>query len=146
MEIDFEGSESFLENHFPNLVELLSSVAIPEGADEIDDLESEEELLETSEDSPKSKLQMSTSTIANRLNASSGKDLVLAACTHLAFIKGHENYERKNILAEMKTASSYYKKNYSKNLTTILQRLVKASALNELSEKNTRLRLPSPRS
>lgn len=58
----------------------------------------------------------------------------MAACAHLHLVKGHKKYERKNILAEMKTATSYYKKSYSDNLTATLKRLVKAGNLNEIGE------------
>jgi len=132
LEIKFEGSESFLENHIQNLVELLASVTPIESESEIE--EEESELLEEKESSKTKKIDMSTSTIANKLGAASGRDLVLAACAHLHLVKGHEKYERKNILAEMKTATSYYKKTYTNNLTAMLQRLVKSGELNEIGE------------
>lgn len=46
MEIEFEGSEAFLEHHLPNLIELLASVGPADFEDE--GIENEEELLDTS--------------------------------------------------------------------------------------------------
>ena len=134
LEIEFEGTESYLEKHLPNLIELLVSVAPVDFEDEDEDVDDEEELLEPSTDSSKKKIDLSTSTIANRLDAKSARDLVVAACAHLHLVKGREKYERKNILAEMKTATSYFKKNYTNNLTMTLKRIVKAGDLNEVGE------------
>lgn len=133
LEIEFEGSEAFLENHLPNLVELLGSIEppLPENG-EPDEVEAE--LLEASGDKSKQELDMSTSMIANKLDAARGRDLVIAACAHLHLVKGHEQYSRSNILAEMQTAKSYYRSTYSNNLTGTLKRCVKAGELNELTE------------
>lgn len=132
LEIEYEGNESFLKDHLPNLVELLASVSGP--PDDGDDETDEEDLLEDTVAKKDKKIDLSTSTIANRLNANSGKDLVIAACAHLNLVKGHDKFTRANILAEMKTATSYYKKTYNNNLSSTLQRLVKAGDLNEIGE------------
>ncbi|MHA7816860.1 MAG: hypothetical protein ACX93N_10320 [Pseudohaliea sp.] len=101
LELEFEGSESFLENHLSNLIELIASIPPPEATGE----DEEGELLEELPDDDAKKLHMSTSTIAQRLGAKKGPDLILAACAHLLFVKGHDSFTRKNILAEMQTES-----------------------------------------
>ena len=79
LELEFEGSEKFLENHLPNLVELLASIN-PSGLES--EAEEESELLEEKQNDGPKKLHMSTSTIANKLGAKSGRDLVIAAAAH----------------------------------------------------------------
>jgi hypothetical protein len=133
LELDFEGTESYIQNHLPELIEMLTSQVAFEAEEE--ESTTEYDLLTESSNNANKKLDMSTSTIANRLGSKSCKDLVLAACTHLHLVKGHEKYTRSNILAEMKTATSYYKQNFSKNLTPALQGLVKAGELNELADE-----------
>ncbi len=132
LEIEFEGTEAYLEKNLPELVEMLATIEPPENYDEED---TEGELLEASGDKSKQKLDMSTSMIANKLNANSGGALILAACAHLHLVKGHDKYTRSNILAEMQTATSYYKATYSKNLSNYFKALVKSGDLNELGEK-----------
>ena len=78
---------------------------------------------------------MTTNTIAGRLDVKTGPDLVLAACAHLCFVKGADTFERKNILAEMQSASNYYKKTYSSNLSKYLSKLVKDGKLIERSKE-----------
>jgi hypothetical protein len=45
-------------------------------------------------------------------------------------------FERKNILAEMQTASNYYKQTYCSNLSSSLSSLVKDNKLIERSKDN----------
>ncbi len=133
LEIEFEGSEAFLENHLPNLVELLGGIEPPE-LEEFNEAEIEGALLEATDDASPNKLDMSTSMIVNKLGGTSGRDLLMAAAAHLHFAEGHEKYSRANLLAEMKTATTYYKKTYSNNLTQYLNAAVKAGDLNELAD------------
>ena len=78
-------------------------------------------------------LKLTTSSIAAKLGAKSGSDLVLAASAQLAFVQNKTSFSRKDILAEAKTASAYYNENVAKNLSSYLNSLVKAHKLNEVS-------------
>ena len=131
VEIEFEGSESYLREQLPSLVELLCSYA-PE---EAHDLEVEEDdVLPESKDPAKKKFELTTNTIAAKLNVNSGPDLVLAACAHLSLVKGADTFHRKNILAEMKLASNYYKKTHGKNLSQSLKALIRADKVIESAQ------------
>ena len=128
IEIEFEGSEEYMKDELPALVELLYSLTpIEESAEE----EEESVELQPTTDTSKQKLQITTNTIAAKLNAKKGGDLILAACAHLALVKGVDTYTRSNILAEMKLATSYYKTTMNKNLSASLKTLVKQSKLLE---------------
>lgn len=129
IEIEFEGSEDYMKDELPALVELLCSLSpAEESAEEEESVE-----LQASSDTTKQKLQMTTNTIAAKLNAKKGGDLILAACAHLALVKGADTYTRSNILAEMKLATNYYKTTMNKNLSASLKTLVKQGKLLETS-------------
>lgn len=127
IEVEFEGSEDYMKDELPALVELLYSLSpSKELAEEEESIE-----LQASTDTSKKRLQITTNTIAAKLNAKKGADLVLAACAHLALVKGAETYTRSNILAEMKLANNYYKTTMNKNLSGSLKTLVNKSKLLE---------------
>ena len=105
LEIEFSGSEDYIRNGLPELIDLLFSYPLEDCEDDDDNtvLSSAEEAEELPEnpDPAKRKLQMTTNSISARLAAKTGPDLVLAACAHLTLVKGADTFERKNILAEM---------------------------------------------
>lgn len=129
-EIEFEGSEEYMREELPRLLELLNDLSPPTGM--LDDEASG--VLPPSNDSKKQKLALTTNTIATKLRVHSGSDLALAACIHLCLVKGADTFRRANILAEMKLASNYYKQTYSGNLSKALQTLVKAEKLLETAQ------------
>jgi hypothetical protein len=129
IEVEFEGSEEYMKDELPALVELLYSLSPADDfAEEEDSVE-----LQATTDTSKQKLQMTTNTIAAKLNAKKAGDLILAACGHLDLVKGASTYTRSNILAEMKLATNYYKATMTKNLSGSLKTLVKQNKLLETS-------------
>jgi hypothetical protein len=130
IEIDFEGTEEYIRGDLPSLLELICTYSVTsENSLEADiDVEEAEEL-PANPDPTKQRIEMTTNTIAAKLNVKTGSDLVLAACAHLCLVKGADTFERKNILAEMQTASNYYQQNHSKNLSKSLSSLVKDNKL-----------------
>lgn len=131
VEVEFEGSEDYMKDELPSLVELLYSLS-PSGSASEEDRESES--VEAPTDESKQKIQMTTNTIASKLSVKSGNDLALAACVHLTFVKGADTFTRSNILAEMKLASNYYKANMSKNLSSSLKALVNQNKILETAK------------
>ncbi len=133
VELEFEGSEEYMKGELPGLVELLCNNAPDEKTEEENN---SEDILPPSKDTSKKKIEMTTNAIASKLNADSGADLVIAACVHLCLVKGHDTFTRKNILAEMQTASNYYTKSRGKNLSVALKSLQKDEKLIERSTDN----------
>lgn len=131
VEVEFEGSEEYMKDELPSLVELLYSLSP-------DDSSSEEngdtESVEAPTDESKQKIQMTTNTIASKLRVKSGNDLAIAACAHLTFAKGVDTFSRSNILAEMKLASNYYKANMRKNLSSTLKTLINQNKILETAK------------
>lgn len=131
VEIEFEGSEEYMKGQLPTLIELLCANAPNDDEEEVT---SNSDVLPPSGDSSKKKIEMTTNTIAAKLNVKSGADLIIAACAHLCLVKGHDTFTRKNILAEMQTASNFYTKSYSKNLSRYLKTIVNEDKIIERSQ------------
>ena len=129
VEVEFEGSEDYMKDQLPGLIELLCSNASNEG-----DAVSVEDELPPSPDASTSKIQMTTNTIASKVGVKSGSDLIIAACAHLCLVKGHDTFTRKNMLAEMQTASNFYTKSYGNNLSKYLKTVVSDGKLIERSK------------
>jgi hypothetical protein len=130
-EVEFEGSEEYMKQELPSLLALLTEFAMTDAdADETE----EAEVLEPSADPGKQRLELTTNTIAVKLDAKTGTDLALAACAHLSLVKGADSFLRKHILGEMKLATNFYKKSYGANLSNYLKTLVANSKILEVAE------------
>lgn len=134
IEVEYEGSESFLKEELPDLLTTvsdlytksnLSGVRIPGGAEE------------PSADAPSLAppgVQGTTGTLAAKLQVKSGPELLLAGAARLTFVSGKETFSRQQIIDEMKSASAYYKKSYLNNLSKYLNSLIKDGKLLEPSQ------------
>jgi len=122
MELEFEGTQEFLKTELLAVVEAMISslpatpshnhgIAVDAGAH----------------------VEMSTGSIAARIGAESGGDLILAACSHLTFAQGQEVFTRAQIIESMKNATAYYKGSHVANLTKYLTNLVRSGKLIERS-------------
>jgi hypothetical protein len=133
VEIDYEGTEEFLKQELPALLKTAMELHKAAGA------------------SPGSKIpggadggkkdqagvgSVTTGTIAARLKAKSGPDLLIAAAAQLTLVAGKTTFSRQELLTEMQNATAYYKKSYSNNLTKSLSGAVTDGSLQETA-KNT---------
>lgn len=140
IEVECEGTEDFLKEEFPKLLEKVSNIYASNS------LHIPSETVLPGTDSSISKpgaVQFSTATIAAKINCSSGPDLIIAASAHLTFVKGMNTFSRKQILDEIRTATAYYKKSYSKNLSSYLHRLVAKGELVESGSGQYALSAPT---
>ena len=78
-------------------------------------------------------LQLTTGSIAAKLNVKNGSDLLLSACARLALVDHRDTFSRKEILREAKTATGYYSENVSKHISRELDKLVRQKKINEVS-------------
>jgi hypothetical protein len=62
--------------------------------------------------------------------------LALAACAYLFFVEQKSTFSRENILDAMKKASTYYKENDRKNLSSSLNSLMKNGVVLERTQGN----------
>jgi len=149
MEIESEGEEDFVKGGLGDLVE--AAVKLRETAQS--GLRARPNGAEHNNSSQRhqsgNSLKLTTSTIAAQLGVNSGHDLLVAAAAQLTFVQDKQSFTRKELLAEARSASAYYKENMRKNLSNYLNSLVKASTLNEVSagvfalHANTRAELES---
>lgn len=134
VEIEYEGSEDFLKAELQTILSKVStlqeSVGNPTPMTVPENGATNGAATPTNEGA-NPPLQMTTNNIATKLGAKTGAALVIAACAHLALVKGKEKFSRKEISEEIQTATSYYKQNHLKNLSQSLQSLVSGDKLNE---------------
>jgi len=140
IEIECEGTEDFLKEEFPKLLEKVSGFYESSGLH----IPSEESIPGADDSTSKpGAVPLSTGAIAAKINGSSGPDLIIAASAHLTFVKEMRTFSRKQIHSEMKTAAAYYKKSYSNNLSRYLQRLVADDELIESANDQYALSAPT---
>lgn len=114
VEIDYDGTEEFLKQELPQLLKTameLHRASEASGSGQIERRSARDDKDESS------RVSLTTNSIAARLSAKTGGDLLLAAAAHLVLAKGVEPFTRTQLLDTMKSATSYYNKNYSTNLS-----------------------------
>lgn len=78
-------------------------------------------------------------TVAARLDAKSGPDLVMCAAAYLQICQGKTTFKRKELLKAMQEATNYYNAVMNKNLSNILKALTSGKRLNSLAENKMSL-------
>ncbi len=124
IEIEFEGSEEFIKEQIPELLQEIADMKGPF---------IKEEAEEMSTDEHQKFIDLSVETIAEKIGVKTGKELVVATAAYLTFAKNLPSFSRREILNAMKDASHHYQKNYSKNLSRYLQPLLRDGVLNQTS-------------
>ncbi len=127
IEVEYEGTENFLKEELPQLLEAVANLYKQSGLPEMK--QDSGSTGGTGTGTPQ--LQSTTGGIAAKLGCKSGPELAIAAAARQTFAAGKATFSCKDILNEMKTASNYYKSTYSGNLSVILNGLVKDGALLE---------------
>ena len=129
IEIEYEGTEKYLKEELPKLIENLMEY-YPVDENKIEDIE-DEELAQESSGPKKEKVQLTINSIASKLNVKKGPELVLATCAYLHFIEGVDTFSRDKIVAEMKQANNYYKETHLKNLSQNIKNLISSDKIIE---------------
>jgi hypothetical protein len=126
IEVECEGTEEFLKKELPDLLKTISELAqnaMPLNISSLQPQLSNEVL------SAKQTNNYSVSTIAQKLSAKKGPALIIAACLKLKLSDMKESYNKNEILTEMRTAKSFYKSSYAKNIGVYLTTLIKNGKL-----------------
>lgn len=119
VEIDYEGTEEFLKQELPQLLKTAMELREASGGS-VSAGGGKTGATGGSAGAPKV-ISLTTGSIAAKLGAKSGSDLLKAAAAHLALDKKTEPFTRQQLLSEMQSATSYYKKSYSPNLTKYIK-------------------------
>ena len=123
VEIEYEGEHSFLASDLLPMVEKLLALS-PRSF----------ERSARDPGSPAAQEPASTgtlNTLAAKLKVASGPELIVASLYHLSRADGRETATRQEILARMRTAASYYKATFNNNMSSYLEKLVKANKIRE---------------
>lgn len=128
IEIEYEGKATFLQDDLPNLIERVVELYGANGGTIPTDAPSQQS--NGVDQSGSASVNHSTNTIAAHLGVSSGPELAIAAAAHFTFFAKKDTFSRKDILAEMKEATTYYNANMGSNLSKSLENLTKAKRLN----------------
>jgi hypothetical protein len=132
-EIEYEGAEEFFRSEFLGIAEEIrnrlsdASGAEPEAVVSASLARQSERVPSTSTGTTRS--------IAARLSAKTGPDLLLAAAARLNIVEDRDRFRRQDLLEEIKTASGYFKANMAKNLSQNLKTLIKDGKLIELANE-----------
>lgn len=137
IEINFEGSETFLKDELPELLAAVAKLYRETGLAESARSALTKEAVSNNQNSPLGNSQgegfATVSSIAAKLGCDSGPDLILAALLRLTHA-GNQSVSRKMLNEEMKAATGFYKTTYTSNLSASLTNLVKSDAVREVAK------------
>lgn len=139
VEIEYEGSEEFLKTE---LGDLISGVVDLHRVSPKTDSSSDGDEVEEQSDVDDGGYALTTNSVAAKLGAASGQELMIAAVSKLTIVDNKTKITRADLLKEMQEATSYYKKSYSKNLTSNLKTLVTSDRLREIAKNTYSLSAP----
>lgn len=129
IEVEYEGSEDFLKQELPELLQAVTTLYKDSGIADIQPNPATG--TGAGAGARPAGPQGTTNTYAAKLGGGSGTELALAAAARLRLGLGVQSFSRSKLLEEMRAATSYYKKNYSSNLTKIISTLVTSQKLIE---------------
>jgi hypothetical protein len=135
VEIDYEGTEEFLKQDLPQLLKTAMELHKASGGS-ISGGTGKTGATDGSASAPKV-ASLTTGGIAAKLGAKSGSDLLKAAAAYLALVKNAQTFSRQQLLSEMQSATSYYKKSYSTNLTKYIKTALQKDGFLSETAKNS---------
>lgn len=138
MELEYEGEPSFLTGGIEALLVTMGTLAEKIPGEPTPEAEAIKRVPQaTSEENGASstgKFSFSTNTIAAHLEAKTGPDLAICAIAQLELVQGKSSSTRSDILAEMKSATSYYSETIRSNLSATLSNLTRSKRINQVGK------------
>lgn len=139
IEVEYEGSESFLKEELPSLLSVVSELYLRSNSSGLDERSSANRDQAGTANSAglqatKLRIEMTTGSIAARLQVKSGPELVMAAAARLGIVEELNSFSRKRLTEQMRSATAYFKPSYASNLSGLLNSLLKDGKLNEPSK------------
>lgn len=133
LELDYEGDPNFLSDGLTDLLEKVANLSsqIPTFEAQAPD---ERPAVNPSDQTPTVQpvIKLTTASIGARMRPKSGPELAICAMAHLELVKGLQTYDKKELLAQMKNAPSFYKQSMSSNHSQNMGALVKSKRVNEV--------------
>jgi len=131
LQIEYSGDQRFIEGG--GLLSFIESLVGESAKIPLLPPEKQSEAASSSADQERKSSQLSTNTIAGLMASQSGPDLIVAAVAHIQLVQGKSTATRSEIAEEMKSATAYYKRTFSSNLSAYLNNLVRNRRLNQVS-------------
>ena len=136
IEIDYEGTEAFIREELPILIQSVAELAGPITLDT--EASTAPPLLPAPIETPPSQPSgsapaLAPNSVAAKLSVKTGSDLALAAAAAIQLGSSGEPFARADLLKTMRSAHHYFKANMAGNLSKILATLVKDGRINEIS-------------
>jgi hypothetical protein len=133
IEFEYEGESSFTQEAIKDLFSHMEAMFNASGAKALDHAGPQA----AAGPAPQANgsgpsLQLHTNSIAAKLGADTGPELAIAAAAHIQLVQGRDRFSRNELLKEMQSATSRYKKSMSSNLTKYIQGLIKDGRINQL--------------
>lgn len=110
VEIRFEGSEEFIKDELVALVSAVAELTVDQEFDGGDDSHEDAGADRNGRGGESGGIVGTTNTIAAKVGGKTGPELAMAAAAHITFVRKQDRFSRSELLREMQSASSYYKK------------------------------------
>jgi hypothetical protein len=128
LEVDYEGTDEFIKEQLPGLLKTLHEMrVVAEAESEPEPAPGGNKTIDTQFTGDAASL--STNTIAGKLAAKTGSDLLKAAAIRLGIVQKKVTFTRKELLAEMRAAPHFYKKSYANNIDKSFKVLTEAGVI-----------------
>lgn len=134
MEIEYEGDPAFLNGGIETLLVTMGDLAARVPEDIAPAVPATVAVKAGSALSANDGPNFSTNTIAAHIDAKTGPELVICAMGQLELVQGKSSSSRTEILAEMKSATTYFKETMRGNLSGSLNTLTKSKRINQISK------------
>lgn len=140
MELEYEGDPSFLTGGIETLLTTMGDLAArgpedatwPETVVQVPPVNGNAGGNGAPVDS--GQFSFTTSTIAAHLGVKTGPELVICAIAQIELVQRRPSSNRTEILAEMKSATTYYNENMRSNMTKILSGLTRNKRINQVGK------------
>jgi hypothetical protein len=137
VELEYEGDEAFIKDELRALLESVAGVSASTHAIATSSKQSSADGAAASATTGVNTASAFPGTVKNmylKLGGKQQQDLVVAAAAFLTLIESKSEFYRRDLLDAMKTAVGYFKTNHSKNLSSILDTLMKEGKLHALAK------------
>ena len=136
VELEYEGDETFIKQDLASVLASFANIqpAIPIINGHGQATPQNGKLEPASGTTPGGRFERTAANIYVKLGNKQQEDLVIAAAVYLTVVEGKSEFLRRELLDTMKSATGYYKTNHSKNLSSLLDGLMKSGKLNQLGK------------
>ncbi len=138
VEVEYEGEEEFIREELPKVLSNVAQLVKTTGYEFLPDGSVHREVRKNLK-KIHAHVADTTSALASKLDVTSGSELIVAAALKLMHSQHLDSFTREQLIGEMRSATSYFKDTYVKNLASFIDSLVKQGILQEVAKNTYRL-------